>query len=324
MNRSADILAKERRLGGLWGALLGDALGVPVEFEDRATVQANPVTSMREYGTHHQPRGTWSDDGALMLCTTDSLLNHEFDLTDMGERFVRWMNVGLWTAWGVPFDIGMATSDALLRIANGTPAAQAGGRDEYSNGNGSLMRILPVVLRFAAEPIESFADRVEKVSAITHGHTRSQMACVFYGLVIRQLLLGRQTRAALDSARVEFTDWYERSVEFSRFRHILEDDLISLPEGEIVSTGYVLHTLHASLWCLLTTRNFQDCVLKAVNLGGDTDTTGCVAGGLAGVAYGMKSIPAEWIGQLARKSDVDCLFHEFTEVCEETVSKKAG
>jgi ADP-ribosylglycohydrolase len=186
------------------------------------------------------------------------------------------------------------------------------------------MRILPVVLRFAAEPIEMFADRVEKVSAITHGHAQSRMACVFYGLVVRQLLFNRQPRAALDSARVQFTGWYERAAEFSRFRHILEDDLVSLPEGEIVSTGYVLHTLHASLWCLLTTENFQDCVLKAVNLGGDTDTTGCVAGGLAGISYGMKSVPADWIGQLARKSDVDCLFHQFADVREETRAKKAG
>ena len=150
------------------------------------------------------------------------------------------------------------------------------------------------------------------------------MACVFYGLMIRQVLLGWQPQAALDSARAEFTGWYERSPEFSCFKRILGDDLTSLPEGEIVSTGYVLHTLHASLWCLITTSNFKDCVLKAVNLGGDTDTTGCVAGGLAGIAYGMKSIPAEWISPMARKGDVDCLFHEFAELCEETGMKSTG
>jgi ADP-ribosyl-[dinitrogen reductase] hydrolase len=324
MSTPAIITQKDRILGGLWGSLVGDALGVPVEFKDRATVQANPVTTMRGYGTHHQPPGTWSDDGALILCTTDSLLNHEFDLADMGERFVRWANKGLWTAWGEPFDIGMTTSDALHRIANGAPAVEAGGRDEYSNGNGSLMRILPIVLRFAAESIESFANRIEKVSAITHGHSRSQMACAFYGLVVRQMLLGRQPRPALDSARAEFTGLYERTPSFSVFRHVLEDDFNSLPEDLIVSTGYVLHTLHASLWCLLTTQNYHDCALKAVNLGGDTDTTGCVAGGLARVAYGMKSIPADWIAQMARKGDLDCHFREFAGLCEESGAKKSG
>jgi ADP-ribosylglycohydrolase len=315
MKDSGSIPLKERILGGLWGSLVGDALGVPVEFKDRSTVQSNPVTSMREYGTHDQPRGTWSDDGALILCTTDSLLNSEFDLDDMGQRFVRWMDEGLWTANGNVFDIGMATISALKRIAGGTPAEQAGGTDEYSNGNGSLMRILPVVLRFAAEPLESFAGYVSKVSAITHGHARSQMACVFYGLLIRQLMFGWKPQSALDSVRVEFADSYARSAELTHFRHLLEDVFLSVPEPEIVSTGYVLHTLHASLWCLLTTQNFRECVLKAVNLGGDTDTTGCVAGGLAGVVYGLDAVPHEWMTALARKGDLDCLFHEFADVC---------
>ncbi len=322
MSASPVISEKDRILGGLWGSLVGDALGVPVEFKDRATVQLDPVRDMREFGTHRQPRGTWSDDSSMLLCTADSLLNHEFSLDDMGERFVRWMNEGLWTAHGDVFDMGGTTCTALMRIAKGMPAEQAGGLHEDSNGNGSLMRILPAVLSFAGEPLEMFSGRLEKVSAITHGHARSRMACVFYGLMVRHLLLGWQPQPALDSARAEFTGWYERSAEFSAFRHILEDDLVSLPEGEIVSTGYVLHTLHASLWCLLTTQNFHDCVLKAVNLGGDTDTTGCVAGGLAGVAYGIKSIPADWIRQLARKGDVDCLFYEFADVCEENRVKK--
>jgi ADP-ribosylglycohydrolase len=322
MNATAVISTKDRILGGLWGSLVGDALGVPVEFKDRATVRLDPVADMREFGTHKQPRGTWSDDSSMVLCTADSLLNHEFSLADMGDRFVRWMNEGLWTAHGDVFDMGGTTCAALMRIAKGTPAEEAGGQHEDSNGNGSLMRILPAVLRFAAEPLESFSSRLEKVSAITHGHARSRMSCVFYGLMVRQLLLGAQPQAALDAARAEFAGWYERSPEFSRFNHILEDDLASLPEGEVVSTGYVLHTLHASVWCLLTTNNYRECVLKAVNLGGDTDTTGCVAGGLAGVVYGIKSIPADWIRVLARKGDVDCLFHEFAEPCEAALAKK--
>jgi ADP-ribosylglycohydrolase len=322
MSAPAVISSKDRILGGLWGSLVGDALGVPVEFKDRATVQLDPVTDMREFGTHKQPRGTWSDDSSMLLCTVDSLVNHEFSLTDMGDRFVRWMNEDLWTAHGDVFDMGGTTCTALMRIAKGTPAEGAGGQHEDSNGNGSLMRIMPAVLRFAAEPLETYSSRLEKVSAITHGHARSRMACVFYGLMVRQLLLGALPQAALDSARAEFAGWYERSPEFGRFNHILEDDLASLPEGEVVSTGYVLHTLHASLWCLLTTDNYRDCVLKAVNLGGDTDTTGCVAGGLAGIVYGIKSIPADWIRVLARKGEVDCLFHEFAELCESAPAKK--
>ena len=138
MSASPVISQKDRILGGLWGSLVGDALGVPVEFIDRATVQLNPVNSMREFGTHNQPRGTWSDDGAMILCTTDSLQNHEFSLADMGDRFVRWMNDGLWTANGDVFDVGATTSAALRRIVKGIPADQAGGQSEDNNWNGLI------------------------------------------------------------------------------------------------------------------------------------------------------------------------------------------
>jgi ADP-ribosylglycohydrolase len=302
---------RDRILGGLWGSLVGDALGVPVEFKDRATVQAKPVTDMRGYGTHHQPPGTWSDDGALILCTVDSLAAHDFDTQDMGNRFVEWMNRGLWTAWGETFDVGMATSDALIRINNGTPAERAGGRTEYSNGNGSLMRIIPVALRFAHEPTEKLLDRLSRSSAITHGHARSQIACGFYGLVIRQLLKGDQPLAAVNTARSIFSNSYSGAFEAEHFRCVLEGDLAARPEGMIASTGYVIHTLTASLWCLLTTRSYEECVLKAVNLGGDTDTTGCVSGGLAGVHYGEGSIPDKWRRALARHHEVESMLNCF-------------
>lgn len=314
MNLPTNISERERILGGLWGSLVGDALGVPVEFKDRATVQADPVKDLREYGTHHQPRGTWSDDGALILCTTDSLLKHEFNPSDLGERFVSWMRHGLWTANGDVFDIGGATTSALLRIEKGVPADQAGGRSEESNGNGSLMRILPIALRFSHQPPEVLACRLEIGSTITHGHQRSRLACAFFGLVVSRLQLGWKPSDALAGARVEFSRLYETAAEFGRFRHVLDDDLISLPEDEVVSTGYVLHTLHASLWCLLTTSSFEDCVLKAVNLGGDTDTTGCVAGGLAGVHYGFGAIPEKWVQALARHGEVEALFNRFVEI----------
>jgi ADP-ribosylglycohydrolase len=244
----------------------------------------------------------------------DSLLNFEFDTQDMGLRFAEWMHRGLWTAWGEPFDIGIATSNALMRIANGTPAEQAGGHDECSNGNGSLMRILPVALRFANESTEILVERVSRASAITHGHERSKIACAFYGLVARQLLLGMKPQAALDAARVEFIGWYERSKEFPHFRRVLQDDLAHLPEAEILSTGYVLHTLPASLWCLLTTGSFEECVLKAVNLGGDTDTTGCVAGGLAGVHYRLGGVPEKWQRALARHDELESLLERFVAI----------
>lgn len=303
-----------RILGGLYGSLVGDALGVPVEFAPREMRRRDPVTGMRAYGTHHQPAGTWSDDGALLLCSVESLTEKMFDTQDMGERFVRWSDLGHWAAHGLVFDIGVATRQALDRISMGTPAEEAGGRDLYSNGNGSLMRILPVALASLESSVTEFVDRIQRASAITHGHPRSQMACVFHGLIVRELMAGHAPPQALTLARRCFRNLYEHSSELSTFRDLLEADLASWPESEVCSGGYVMETLTASLWCLLTTRNFSECVLKAVNLGSDTDTTGCVAGGLAGVHYGIDAIPNEWRLALPRQGDLQQLFARFISI----------
>lgn len=318
MNTCSFNPRKDLILGGLWGAVVGDALGVPVEFQSRSEVRSHPVTDMRGHGTYNQPTGTWSDDSSLLLCTADSLVHHEFDTGDMGRRFVEWYEGRIWTPWGKVFDVGMTTSEALARIANGTAPAELAGSDrQSSNGNGSLMRILPVALRFADLSTGALLDRVHRASAITHRHRRSQMACGFHSLVVRELLKGTRPDQAFSRGLRSFLDFYEPdalwSTELVHFRFLRNGNLANQPEPEIASSGYVIHTLIASLWCLLTTDNYRECVLKAVNLGGDTDTTGCVAGGLAGVAYGLKAIPPNWIHQLARQPDLDRLFNHLAE-----------
>lgn len=318
MKSESNEIRNQRILGGLWGALVGDAIGVPVEFQSRSEVRSNPVKDMREHGTHDQPKGTWSDDGALMLCTVDGLVHHEFDTADMGKRFVAWRHEGLWTARGKVFDIGVATAQALTRIAEGTPAEIAGGDGPHSNGNGSLMRILPVALRFANFSTESLLERVHRSSSITHRHARSQMACGLYSLVVRELLHGAENRGAFEKGLAAFRNFYEVepqwSEELQAFQFLLAGDLSSRSESEIDSSGYVIHTLTASLWCLLSTNDFEACVLKAVDLGEDTDTTGCVAGGLAGVAYGLEQVPSRWRSALPRTNELEQLFSRFADL----------
>lgn len=305
--------SSQRLLGGLYGSLVGDALGVPVEFSSREARRNDPVTGMRAHGVHGQPAGTWSDDGSLLLCGMESLVEKGFDPEDMGTRFLQWFDFGHWGAHGLVFDIGNATSCALNRISLGTPALEAGGQSESDNGNGSLMRILPVVLASLHTTEDIFVARLEEASAITHGHARSKMACVFFGMMVRALHNGLRREEALIQTRACFAGIYERSSEFTHFSDLLHADLGLRSEGGIRSGGYVLETLTASLWCLLTTGSFSECVLKAVNLGSDTDTTGCVAGGLAGVAYGLDAIPAEWRAALPRQDDLRSLFQRFTQ-----------
>lgn len=302
-----------RFLGGLYGSLVGDALGVPVEFSSREARKQDPVAGMRAYGVHGQPAGTWSDDGSLLLCAMESLVEKGFDPEDMGTRFLQWYDFGHWGAHGLVFDIGNATSSALNRISLGTPALEAGGQSESDNGNGSLMRILPVVLANLHATEDIFVARLEEASAITHRHARSKMACVFFGMMVRALHDGLRREEALLQTRACFAGIYERSSEFSHFSDLLHADLGLRSESGIRSGGYVMETLTSSLWCLLTTESFSECVLKAVNLGSDTDTTGCVAGGLAGVAYGNDAIPPEWRAALPRQDDLRSLFQKFTQ-----------
>jgi len=259
---------KHRIPGGLWGSLVGDALGVPVEFLSRAAVQANPVSGMRGYGTHGQPAGTWSDDSSMLLCTVESLLAQHFSLEDLALRFVNWADEAHWTPHGSVFDIGNATRRALHRSAAGESPLTCGGRSEQDNGNGSLMRILPVCLRFAMCEPQDLAQRIEDASAITHAHQRSRLACDFFGLMVRELLQGRSPAGALAAAQSLFRAEFggEMRPEATALSRVLGPGLAEFPESQIGSIGYVIDTLEASLWCLLTTDSFADCVLKAVNL----------------------------------------------------------
>lgn len=303
--------------GALWGALAGDALGVPVEFRSRAELRNNPVVHMRAFGTHRQPAGTWSDDSSLLLCTVDSLASLDgFDSADIAERFVQWNRKGYWTPHGNVFDIGVATSEAISRLERGVAPENAGGTDEYSNGNGSLMRILPIALWFRNSTAEELISYAERASALTHGHPRSRMACALYCLFVRALLEGAAPAEAWPRVMEYFLKHYAHSPfagERQHF-HLLESrTLAELAEHHIESSGYVIHTLTASVWCLLTSGSFEEAVLKAVNLGGDTDTTGCVTGGLAGAHFGLASIPAEWKRALARHDDLETLFARFVK-----------
>lgn len=239
----------------VWGAAVGDALGVPYEFLSRGEFLCEDMVG---YGTHMQPPGTWSDDTALMLATCDSIrVTGGIDTADMLARFRAWRRKGEYTPDGTVFDIGIATSSALDR--------GRGVDDEYSNGNGSLMRIAPLAFCDATD------DEVRAVSAVTHAHKISKEACVRFVHLLR--------RAAKDPVAVH--DELERTVG-------------EKPRDQVRSGGFVLDTLDAAQWCFSTTDSYRDCVLAAVNLGSDTDTTACVAGGLAGVAYGMDAIPAKW------------------------------
>ena len=289
---------KDKIMGGIIGHVVGDALGVPVEFTSRAHCKVNPVTGMRGYGTYNQPAGTWSDDSSMVLATIDSLIdNKDFARGDVLNRFYRWAMYGDYTPHGVAFDIGGTTRTAIARWAVGR--RDCGLTDEKSNGNGSLMRILPFAVMEAPDW------DIRKASEMTHAHYRSVVACLLYSAIVRCVMHGAPLADAIRIAMAERAE--EPEIEHYARLNNLQD----LTEDEIRSSGYVVDTLEAALWCALTTDNYKDCVLKAVNLGEDTDTVGAIAGGLAGVMYGFDAIPAEWINALQRKEYVLDMAEEF-------------
>ncbi len=309
-----DAKLKDQILGGILGLAVGDALGVPVEFKSRESLRRNPVTDMIGRGTHNQPPGTWSDDTSLTLCLLESLTSRTVDYADIMKRFLSWIDEGKYTAHDEVFDVGIATRKALQRFKNGAEPIQCGGKSEYDNGNGSMMRILP--LAFYLHTIdEKSVDVIHDVSSLTHAHRRSHIACGIYLMIAESLLEALDLKIAIDSGLEKAEEYYGNKKEYAEdlkpYKRLFKNGFERLPEREIKSSGYVVDTLEAALWCLLNTGNYRDCVLKAVNLGEDTDTVAAVAGGLAGMLYRVSGIPKEWLNQLARRDYIEKLCEDF-------------
>lgn len=304
------------------GLVAGDALGVPVEFQSREELEQDPVTGMRAYGTHHQPAGTWSDDSSMALCLLESL-THSVSYDDMMARFLRWAEEGYMTAHGDVFDMGIATRQALTKFAKGTPPLECGGTGTYDNGNGSLMRILPLALYLHRTMGQEFPRKPEacqiihNASALTHAHPISLIVCDIYCSIANELLCSRSSPSdiqhGISSAKEMCASLTDTAPYLDTFKRVDVDVLKSIPKSEIRGSGYVVHTLEGALWCLLHTDSYRACVLEAVNLGEDTDTVGAVAGGLAGIQYGTADIPEEWLAVLAKRSEIEVFCQAFAQ-----------
>ncbi len=310
---------QEKITDAILGVATGDALGVPVEFYTREARKLDPVTGMRDGGFHNQKPGTWSDDTSMALALMDSLTRKGFDAEDQMRCYVDWLWSCKYTARDDVFDVGGTCSTAIHRFINGTPVSRCGAREEQSNGNGSLMRIMPMALwlygtgrgRLTPET----AELIHGSSAVTHATLRCQMACGIYCAVAFRLCDGEEPRTAVANGVRDALEYYGSREQFAgEMKNFASLATVgSWPEQMIRSGGYVLHTLQAALWCFLQTDNYADCVLLAVNLGSDTDTTAAVAGGLAGLAYGEKNIPGEWLDVLARREDLRYMCGAFAD-----------
>jgi ADP-ribosyl-[dinitrogen reductase] hydrolase len=196
-------------------------------------------------------------------------------------------------------------------LQRGCSPELAGGIDISDNGNGSLMRILPLLVYIKDKELVDRYQIAKQVSSITHGHIRSVIACFYYLEFARQIIMGIDKFEIYKNLQTEIPAYLNslsiNPNEIKLFDRLLKANIYDLTEKEIFSSGYVLHTLEASIYCLLTTDNYRPATLKAVNFGEDTDTTGAVTGGLAGLLYGWETIPKSWLHQIARREDIDDL-----------------
>lgn len=302
---------------GLFGFCVGDALGVPVEFSTREERKKDPVRGMRAYGTHNQPAGTWSDDTSLMLCLIDAVIRG-YSIQKAADNFMDFYKSGAFTPHEEVFDIGSSTKDAIERMCDGENPADCGSVLETDNGNGSLMRVLPLVFYGLQMKEPQMISVIEEVSSLTHAHPRSRFACIFYVRFAIRLIAGDSKEEALDRTiglmKKDCLDTY--ADEWKYFDRILDKKILDMPEDEIKSTGYVVDTLEAVLWTFFHAQTYKEVVLKAVNLGGDTDTIAALAGGLAGIFYSVKDgIPEEWIQSIEKKDELYQMFQEFYQAC---------
>jgi ADP-ribosyl-[dinitrogen reductase] hydrolase len=278
---------RQRLIGGLLGVVVGDAIGVPWEFQPANS--APLPTPAVGFQTFHQPPGTWSDDGAMTLALLESLLEVGWDLDDQGRRFLAWFDEAHYTATGVCFDSGIATTAALDRIRAGVPPARAGSDGDRSQSNGGLMRILPVALMGRDLSDAELVRRAEEGTAVTHAHPRVVVASAIYVLVARALLRGEAPRQARDWAVATLSRLYADAPE----RRELVASCLVHKEG--LGHAYVADSLLSALRALEEGRSFRDVVELAISYGHDTDTTAAIAGGLAGIQYGAAAIPEEWM-----------------------------
>ncbi len=307
---------------GIFGVAVGDMMGVPVEFMRREALDENPVIGPRALGSHGQPLGAWSDDTSLTLALADALAGG-YNLEHIAQNFLNWWLKNEYTSHGRVFDIGQRT---ILSFNQLSQIIQSGDYEALeslnhnanpnTNGNGALMRTLPLYFTIQKDGIEASFNKIYQVSALTHPHVRSALSCLMYLTMIDELVHKQTpamaytaTKARMETFFLQYKEYQEERRHFTRF---LDMDIATLTRDDIHSGGYVIETLEAAFWCFLTTDSYEKAILTAVNLGQDTDTVASVTGGMAGICYGVEAIPTEWLDSLANKSEIQRIVAKFS------------
>lgn len=292
---------KNRKLGAFYGLAIGDALGAQVEFKTRGTFDL--VTGYRDGGPHHLSAGQWTDDTSMALALLDSIRSVGWNLTDQGNKYVSWWQNGTYSVNGRCFDIGNTTMESLANFRSGKAPHLSGKNGEWDQGNGSIMRLAPVAMYFGdlliSDPM-GLAQKLIESSLITHRHKNCLAACAYFGFILSGFMHGypMETVLNVDWDMYKFLD--DNGYLTADVAAVAKGSFKTLTEQTVKSTGYVIDTLEAALWAFWQTKSFEECVLHAVNLGGDSDTVGAVAGQIAGAYWGYDGIPVDLLDGLQK------------------------
>lgn len=295
----------------LYGIAIGDAVGVPYEFEKRGNFNCDDMIG---YGTHLQPIGTWSDDTSLTLCLAETMKKNDINYDKIAKNMVSWLKKRQFLAGRALFDVGRCTCTAINNMYDGLDPVECGPSDLNSNGNGALMRIAPLVYYLMYKKDEGERHRIiANVASMTHGHEINIIGCHIFIEYLISLYHTKDKQEAYIQMQEKMKEYYKQhpSEYIDKYDRLIKTDISKYREDEIDSSGYVVSTLESALYCFLNTATYKDCIIKAVNLGLDTDTTAAVAGALAGPYYGIDGIPSAWIENLQNKALIDKICNTF-------------
>lgn len=293
------------------GFVVGDAMGVPVEFESREYLKENKIEKMEGYMSYMQPAGTWSDDSSMTLATIDSIIERKtIDYEDMMNKFVNWYQDAAYTATDMMFDIGNTTREALKLYLDGFEPLNCGFGGIYDNGNGSLMRMLPIALYTYYKNIkdEMLYEIVKDTSSLTHSHPISIMGCYIYVKFIHFLIETKDKNNSYNNIKnINYQKYFDKETILKYDK--LFDDIYKRNIDEICSSGYIVSTLEAVFYVILNNNTYKDAILEAINLGEDTDTIGAITGSIISII--SNDIPENWLRELKKRQLVDEISKEF-------------
>lgn len=315
-------MENDRLINSILGFIIGDVMGVPIEFVDRKKLINNKVVDMLEYGSHNMPKGSWSDDSSMIIATIKSIIDNKgnIDYIDIMNNFMLWVEKGEFTPNNRTFGIGRTTLRALGNYKNRNKIeiynnpVNCGLNSFNDNGNGSLMRILPISLYcyYKKYNDNEIYDVIKNISSLTHSHEISVLGCFIYTLFTIKLLSKLNKNECYKYIKEYEYDKYFSKDSISKYSRLLNNDITTLDIDNISSLGYVVDTLEAVIWCFMNSNDYSESIITAINLGNDTDTIGALVGGLSGIYF--NEVNDIWLNDIKKKDYLIDLCNKYIKV----------